>query len=424
MIYRVQPSRLDGAVAIPGSKSHTIRALVCALLAGGESTIESPLDSADTRACLAMVRRFGADVREEAGRWVVTGRGGRLMVPDDVVDTGNSGTSLYMGLGVAALAEGWTVFTGDRQIRSRPAGPLLASLRDLGCRAESTRGNDMPPVIVRGRMRGGRTSVEAHTSQYLSSLLLSAPCADNESVIDVPLLNEAPYVAMTLAWLDRLGIVYTSDGMRRFTVPGGQRYRSFNEFIPADFSSATFFIVAAAVTGSRITLKGLDFADTQGDRAVVDIMESMGARVEKGERAITIEGGDLTGGVFDLNAIPDALPALAVAGCFARGETRLINVPQARHKETDRIAVMRSELAKMGADIDETPDGLSIRQSKLAGAAVHGHGDHRVVMALTVAGLAARGETTIDTAESVAVTFPAFRELLVSLGANIEMAEG
>jgi len=272
-------------------------------------------------------------------------------------------------------------------------------------------------------MRGGRTSVEAHTSQYLSSLPLAAPCADGESVIDVPLLNEAPYVSMTLSWLDRLGIVYKNEDMKRFTVPGGQRYRSFNESIPADFSSATFFVVAAAITGARITLEGLDFTDTQGDRAVVDIIERMGARVEKGERSITVEGGELEGGVFDLNAIPDALPALAVAGCFARGETRLVNVPQARLKETDRIAVMRSELSKMGAGIDETPDGLVIRQSDLSGAAVRGHADHRVVMALSVAALAARGETTIDTAESVAVTFPAFRELMCSLGADIELME-
>ncbi|OPZ35163.1 MAG: 3-phosphoshikimate 1-carboxyvinyltransferase [Spirochaetes bacterium ADurb.BinA120] len=423
MRYRVKTSRPEGEVAIPGSKSHTIRALVCGLLAGGESAIEAPLDSADTRSCLAMVQSFGAGVREESGRWIVSGRGGRPVVPDDVVDVGNSGTSLYMGLGVAALAEGISVFTGDGQIRSRPAGPLLASLRDLGCMAESTRGNDIPPLVIRGRMKGGRTSVEAHTSQYLSSLLLAAPCADGETRIEVPLLNEAPYVAMTLSWMDRLGIEYKNDGMKRFVIPGGQSYRPFTGSIPADFSSAAFFIVAAAVTGSRITLKGLDLADTQGDRAVVDIVESMGARVERGERAITIEGGTLKGGTFDLNAIPDALPALAVAGCLARGETRLVNVPQARLKETDRIAVMRSELSKMGADIEEKPDGLVIRGGGLKGALLHGHGDHRVVMALSVAGMAAGGETTIDTAESAAVTFPAFGELMSSLGADIELLE-
>jgi len=272
-------------------------------------------------------------------------------------------------------------------------------------------------------MKGGRTSVEAHTSQYLSSLLLAAPCADGETRIEVPLLNEAPYVAMTLSWLDRLGIEYKNDGMKRFVIPGRQSYRPFVGSIPADFSSAAFFIVAAAVAGSRITLKGLDLADTQGDRAVVDIVESMGARVERGERAITIEGGALQGGTFDLNAIPDALPALAVAGCFARGETRLINVPQARLKETDRIAVMRSELSKMGADIEEKPDGLVIRGGGLKGALLRGHGDHRVVMALSVAGMAAVGETAIDTAESAAVTFPAFGELMSSLGADIELLE-
>ncbi len=420
MKFIVTPSILKGEVTVPGSKSHTIRALVLGLLAGGESVIEYPLDSSDTRSCLQMVKNFGADVYEDKNLWRVRGLGGNIPAPNDVIDTGNSGTSLYIGLGVAALAGGYTVFTGDHQIRNRPAGPLLAAINDLGGWAVSTRGNDKPPLVIRGRIKGGATRIEAHTSQYLTALLIAAPLAEKETVIDVPLLNEAPYISMTLSWLDRAGIEYQNENFTRFRLPGGQQYKNLNTYIPADFSSATFFLAAAAVTGSKLILKGLDFSDTQGDKDVVGILERMGVQVVRDDRRITVEGGALRGGEFDLNAIPDALPALAVVGCFAEGETRLVNVPQARLKETDRIAVMCAELKKMGADIEERPDGLVIRKSRLTGTDLHGHHDHRVVMALAVAGLAARGVTRIDTAESVSVTFPNFRELMNELNAVID----
>ncbi len=423
MKFFVTPSRLKGAVAIPGSKSHTIRALVFALLGEGESHIERPLDSSDTRSCRAMVSHFGARVDDAGDTWNVAGTGGEIAAPADIVDVGNSGTSLYLGMGIASLARGHSVFTGDHQIRSRPADALIAAINDLGGSSFSTRGNGMPPLVVGGKITGGETAVRAVTSQYLSSLLIAAPCATGDSVIHVPLLNEKPYVTMTMAWLDRLGITYTTDNYRSFSIPGGQRYPAFRGRVPADFSSATFFLVAAAITGSTLVLKGLDWNDTQGDKEVVNILGAMGAGVSIGEGEITITGGGLRGGTFDLNAIPDALPALAVAGCFAEGETRLVNVPQARLKETDRISVMHAELKKMGALIEERPDGLIIRRSGLRGCPVDGHHDHRVAMALAVAGLAADGRTTIATAESVSVTFPDFSDLMISIGADITREE-
>ncbi len=423
MRFIVNPSALRGSIDIPGSKSHTIRALAFALLADGTSRIEKPLDSSDTRSCLAMVRGFGGEVTEAGECWTVRGSGGYIPAPDNIIDVGNSGTTLYIGIGIATLIDGITVLTGDGQIRNRPAQGLLDAVTGLGASARSTRGNGKPPVVVEGKLSGGSTAIEAVTSQYLTSLLIAAPLAPHDSLIDVPLLNEAPYVDMTLRWLDTLGIGYTRDGYRKFFMKGGQRYRAFGTAIAADFSSATFFLVAAAVTGSEITLQGLDFDDPQGDKAVVSILKDMGATVDIADRSLSIRGGELRGGTFDLNAIPDALPALAVAGCFAKGETRLVNVPQARLKETDRIAVMREELAKMGADIEERPDGLIIRPSRLRGARVSGHDDHRVVMALAVAGLACDGETRIDTAESVSVTFPGFMGLLRSLGGSIQLKE-
>ncbi|NLW94863.1 MAG: 3-phosphoshikimate 1-carboxyvinyltransferase [Chlamydiae bacterium] len=417
----VAPSRLAGEVEIPGSKSHTIRAVVLASLASGTSRIVAPLDSSDTRAALDAARLFGAEV--SAGEeWIVTGTAGRPVLPVDVVDVGNSGTTLRIFLGVAALCDGWTFFTGDEQTKRRPLQPLIDAYRLLGAEGFCARGNGCAPAALRGRITGGRTEIRAVTSQFLSSLLVSAPLAERDTEIRVLQLNEAPYVEMTLAWLEGLGVVWERRGWERFSVRGGQGYRAFERRIPGDFSSATFFLCAAAATGSELLVRGLDTADVQGDRAVVGMLAEMGAKVEPVPGGLRIRGGDLRGAEFDLNATPDALPALAAAACFASGETRLRNVPQARLKETDRIAVMARELAKMGADVEELQDGLVIRGRPLRGARVSGHGDHRVVMALAVAGLAAEGETVVDTAEAVRVTFPTFVDLMRRCGASMELA--
>ena len=423
MKFIVKPSKVSGSIDIPGSKSHTIRALVLGLLAEGESVIRAPLESSDTRSCMEMVKKFGAEIVEEKNLWRVKGTGGTPVVPYDVIDTGNSGTSMYFGLGIASLVNGYSIFTGDYQTRNRPVYALLKSIADLKGTAFSTRGNNKLPVVIKGKIKGGITSVEAQTSQYLSSLLIAAPLASGDTTIQTALLNERPYVEMTLAWLNKLGIKYTNKEFKNFFFSGGQKYKAFIEHIPADFSSAAFFLVAASITGSELVLNGLDFFDSQGDKEIVNILRAMGSEIESRGASLRIKGEKLKGGVFDLNLIPDALPCLAIAGCFAEGETRLINVAQARLKETDRIKVMAGELKKMGADIEEMPDGLVIRRSTLKGTEVSGHDDHRIVMALSVAGLASDGQTEIDTAQSASVTFPGFFDLMKSINAGIEKVE-
>jgi len=414
----VEPSTLAGTARVPGSKSHTIRALAIASMAKGVSQLRRPLDSLDTRACVGVCRGLGAKVKT-AETWAVEGFGGQPTCPEDVLDVANSGTTLRVGLGMAALGQDWAVFTGDEQVRSRPSGPLLEALEALGARAFSTRGNGRPPIVVRGPLRGGKAEVACPTSQYLSSLLLACPLAQDDSEIVVTELNERPYVEMTLAWLDSQGIRYEREGFERFIIPGGQAYKPFEREIPGDYSSATFLFCAAAVTGSEIKVAGLDPDDTQGDKAVLDILAAMGAEVRWEADGVVVRGRELRGGDFDLNATPDALPALAATACFASGTTRLLNVPQARIKETDRIAVMHRELAKMGGRLEELPDGLVVTGTALHGAAVDGHGDHRVVMALALAGLGARGRTEVAGAEAAAVTFPEFVPLLQGLGARI-----
>ncbi|NSW92844.1 MAG: 3-phosphoshikimate 1-carboxyvinyltransferase [Firmicutes bacterium] len=421
MLLKVRKSNaLKGArVRIPGSKSHTIRALFIASLADGKSDILKPLVSEDALSAVRACKSFGAQIDVNEDNFIVQGFKSSPQTPEDIVNVGNSGTTLRLGLSVAALAEGYTVFTGDGQIRKRPVGPLVEAINNLGATAFTTRNNGMAPVVIKGRMKGGKTEIDAYTSQFLSSLLISCPLLEKDTEINITRLNEVPYIEMTLWWLDKQGIKYENNGFKRIYIYGGQEYKGFKISIPGDFSSATFFMVLAAISGDEIVLENLDMTDPQGDKLVLSILENMGAKVTYDGNLIIIKGDKLKGMEIDMNSIPDALPAMAVAGCFAHGETRLVNVPQARLKETDRISVMCRELKKMGADISELPDGLVIRKSRLKGCEVDGHYDHRVVMALAVAGLNAEGTTIISTAEAMNVTFPEFANLARECGYNI-----
>jgi 3-phosphoshikimate 1-carboxyvinyltransferase len=422
MRLTVRRSRLHGTVEIPSSKSHTIRAVAIGALAEGESLIRNPLVAEDTLAAVRAYRLFGAQIDCDKD-WTVHGVSSRPRVPENVIDVGNSGTTLYIALGTAALVTGMSVLTGDDQIRRRPAGPLIKAINALGASVESTRNNDAAPLVVRGPMRGGNISLDSSkTSQYLTSLLINCPLAAGDTSICVENLVEKPYIDMTLSWLASENVQLEQDGYERFHIPGAQTYPPFDRWIPGDFSSATFFMCAAAITGCGLMLLGLDPNDTQADKRVVDMLSQMGVQVGWEEDGLRIKGDGLVGGTFDLGDTPDALPALAVTACFAEGETRLINVAQARHKETDRISVMREELSKMGADVEELPDGLIIRGGPIHAAHVDGRRDHRIVMALAVAGLACDGETVVEGAEALSVTFPTFVDLMRNVGGDIAVS--
>jgi len=422
----VKKSRLKGTVAIPGSKSHTIRAVAIASLADGASLIRDPLDSSDTRAAVACYRALGAAIDTSDPKcWKVSGTGGRIGIPEGIIDVGNSGTTLRVAMGSAALAatDQSVSFTGDEQIQTRPVGPLIDSLNDLGAKCVSLKDNGKVPVEITGSLRGGKTAIAAATSQYLSSLLLCTPLASEDTEINVSLLNEPGYVQMTLDWLDKQQIEYENEQMRRFLVKGNQNYRAFDAHVAADFSSATFFLCGAVLAGDDVTLIGLDFADSQPDKAVVDYLRQMGATIDTGKSSVVVRSSRLHGAELDMNETPDALPAMAVTAAFAEGTTKLWNVPQARSKETDRIACMARELKKMDVKVEELPDGLIIEGGRPGSAELHGWADHRIVMALSLAGLNLDGQSSIDTAEAINVTFPDYVELMKSIGADMEVAD-
>lgn len=421
-------------ILIPGSKSHTIRALLIAAMAKGESVLFGPLVSSDTLSCVEAIEAMGATVTRDDEKWIVKGVKSNFFDSDNReevrIDVGNSGTTLYLATTLAALSSRPFTFDGDEQIRRRSAGNLLNALRMLGVDIDATNG-EFAPYTVRGPITGGKTSVECPTSQYLSALLLALPLVsgkrgDGQAVndgteVNVPLLYEKPYVDMTLRYLSEQGVeVSINDEFSQFVVPCGQRYKSFHKRIPADFSSATFFFCAAAITGRQLMFPALDREDSQGDKAVLDILEAMGCVVLWDDLGVSVQGplaGNLLkGGTFDLNAIPDSLPALAVAACFADSPVRLENVPQARDKETDRIAVMAKELTTLGSSIEELEDGMIITPNNgLRGGDVFGHGDHRIIMALSIAGLRTSNPVILDDTAAVAITFPGFFDILGKL---------
>jgi 3-phosphoshikimate 1-carboxyvinyltransferase len=415
---KTSKSILAGDISIPASKSHTIRAVAIAGMAEGRSILGKPLISADTSSCINSMVKFGGKV-EKKGDLTITGNKGVISPGCKRIDVGNSGTSLRILTALAALASHPITFDGDDSIRKRPMEPLLSALRNLGADVNSTNGKC--PFTIRGPIKGGKTEVDGISSQFLTALLLACPLAINNTEIHVNNLHEKPYVELTLGWLRKQSIHFENKGLNWFKITGGQRYKPFKQDIPADFSSATFPLCAAAITGSEIAIRGLDFSDHQGDKEVFSILDKMGVEITRTDQGVFVKGGELHGTEIDMNSTPDALPALAVVGCFARGKTSLVNVAQARLKECDRISALATELRKMNANVEELKDGLVIHESKLLGTRVHGYDDHRMVMALAVAGLASEGETIVDTAESINITYPSFIDDMKNIGANIEL---
>ncbi|MCP4693254.1 MAG: 3-phosphoshikimate 1-carboxyvinyltransferase [Desulfobacterales bacterium] len=426
MKLRVEKTgRLAGEIRIPASKSHTIRGVIVAALARGRSELVKPLFSEDTRAIINAFRAIGAKIERSGDNLVIDGCGADAHAPSRPLDMLNSGTSTNLTIGIlAALGVGGEI-TGDASLRSRPVAALTRALTGLGCRIRFLDQEGCPPLAISGRIQGGEIELDASkSSQYVSSLLMAAPLALGRTELRVKNPTELPYIDMTLKWLDEQGIAYERDGYDYFKIDGGQAYTPIQKAIPADWSSAAFPICAAAVAAdSDVLVKGVDVHDIQGDKAILDYLGEMGADVTLEEGGVRIRGKAPRGKTLDINATPDALPALSVIGCRAAGETRLLNVAHARVKETDRIAVMARELQKMGGDVRELPDGLVIRQSDLNGAEVRGHHDHRVVMSLSIAGLLADGPTLIDTAEAVSVTYPDYVESMRRLGANFRLVE-
>lgn len=421
MKFRASPSEVRGTVRAPPSKSYTHRAIVMAALSGGPCHVRRPLRSEDTEATAAGIEAFGGEVRRGDEELRITAAG--LRTPQEEIDARNSGTTLRLLSGVAALVAGPTVLTGDASLRRRPMAPLLDALTRLGAPSRSRSGDGRPPVEVRGVLRGGEASISGSvSSQFLSSLLIAAPLAPEPTTLLVlPPIRSEPYVEVTRSMLRAFGVrVHAGD--HRFEVPPGQTYRPADVDVPGDFSSAAFPMVAAAIAGGDVTVEGLDLSRPQGDRRILDLLRTFGARVDVSGDRVRVRAGELRGQTVDLNDTPDLFPILAVLATQAHDETRFVNGEHLRLKESDRIETTVALLRAMGADAVATRDGCVVHgPARLRGAFVDCRGDHRILMAAAVAALVADDSVDITDPWCFRVSYPGFLEDFRSLGASMEV---
>lgn len=444
--------KLQGDITVPSSKSHTIRALIFAMLANGSSRIRNPLHSVDCMSTVKAIQLLGAMVdTTRLNDWLVVGAGRDLQVPSDVINVGNSGSLLYFLAPICATLNGTSVFTGDTSIRRRPVRHMTDALTSLGASAYTTQSTkNAPPIVVTGVMGENQTLETAGevSSQYISGIMIAASLLKGTTTIKLTNPKETPFLQMTRVWLEELGAkVEITKSFKEIRVTGKDGgYSAFDKTVPSDWEAVAFPLVAALITRSTIRITNIDTSKTQGDAAIVDALKLMGADIT--EETINNNGASQTNLVIkpsylslehfsdrhltvNLSGYPDALCALAVAGCFNEGTLVLEDIGVCRHKETDRIDVMQRELSMLGAIVKTGDDWMSITghspflkdgninpSFNLNGANVDSHKDHRVAMALACAGLGIRnGKVRVKDAECCNVSFPNFVKTMNKIGA-------
>lgn len=406
---------INGHVNAPPSKSFTHRAILIASLAKGVSKIKHPLYSEDTNATLESCQALGIDIKTNVEECLIMGTGGNFKTPEDILNVRNSGTTLRLMSSAASLAPDYTILTGDHSLRTRPMQELIQSLEKLGVSVTSSRGNGRAPLIVKGGFHGGRTSIPGDiSSQFISSILITAPYAENP--VDLKINGKfisKPYVDITLDIMEEFGVEVESIDMNEFHVEP-QRYKGREYTVEGDYSSSSYLIAAAAVLDSNLTVQNLKSNSKQGDKFILDIVKDMGCEVNLKKNQVNIQGqGRLEGVDVNLENTPDLLPTVASLGAMAEGTTRIYGVEHARFKETDRIHACALELSKLGVSLKENEDGLTIKGG-VKGGVVDSHNDHRMVMALYLIGLKVGG-VKIQNASVYDVSFPNFIEVMERL---------
>jgi 3-phosphoshikimate 1-carboxyvinyltransferase len=405
-------SGVRGTFEVPGSKSYTNRALICAALAKGESLLTNASDSDDTALLANGLNQMGVLVLREGSRLRVQGAGGVLHAPKFPIPVQNAGTTLRFMLSLAALAQGRTVFEGSERMGERPNDDLLAALACLGVRA-SHQSHSAQYEVAGGGLNGGEVHVRGdRSSQFLSSLLLVAPYArgDIRIIVDGPLAS-AGYVKMTLEVMEGFGGGIGDDGGGRlYTVSSSKKYDAAEFEVETDASGATYGMAAAAITGGSVIIPRLRLDSGQADIGFARILADMGCTIAQEGPDLRITGGGTLRGVdVDMNGLPDAVPTMAVVALFAEGPTRIRNIGHLRFKESDRLGALERELRKLRAEVVILEDGLEIRPSPLRGIPLETYEDHRLAMAFSLIGLRIPG-VTVGSPGCVRKSFPRYWE--------------
>ncbi len=414
---------LSGSVRAPGSKSVTHRSLEIAALAEGESLLDNSLISGDTRSTIEALRGWGVTVEESGNQVRVEGTGGLLSMSKREVDLGNSGTSLRFLTTLAGLVPGRSVLTGDESLRSRPMGDLLGALKVIGVDARSVNDNGAAPIEVNGtgRVRGGEVSIRGSvSSQFISSLLMPGSYFEDGIALGiVGELKSGPYVKLTSHVMSSFGIEPARSGST-ISVPSGRRFSGRSFQVDGDYSSSSFLMCAAALTGSAVEVTGLRQGSHQADERFTSILKAMGCAVERSGDSVRVEGAGLSGIEVDLSESPDLLPPVAVLAAVAEGNSRITGVEHARLKESDRITAIHQEFGRLGISTTERADGIEFPGgARPRGREAFSWGDHRIAMALVVLGLVSDG-MVVRGASCIPISYPGFYEDMRSLGAKLK----
>lgn len=410
-------SKIDAKVCVPGSKSLTHRAFIVAALANGKSHLENILYAEDTMLTASALNQMGVDIKIDGKTATVIGRAGKIFAPKKEIYLGNSGTSMRLLTAISALGDGRFILTGDSRMKQRPIADLLDALNLLGVSAYSIDKSGCPPVAIEAKgIMGGRTGVKTNiSSQFLSGLLLAAPYAKNDVIIEViGNLPSKSYIDLTLKVMEDFGVRINYEDYKHFFIPSRQVYKARDYTIEGDLSSASYFFAAAAILKGKVTVFPIDIDSKQPDIGFLGILEEMGCKAVAKQREVTVVGGDLKGISVDMNAMPDLVPTLAVVAAFAKGDTIIKNVAHLRAKECDRLSAIATELMNMGVKVEEKEDGLIIKGGGLEGAIIETYNDHRIAMSFAIAGLKVPGIKIINPA-CVNKSFPEFWDILESL---------
>jgi 3-phosphoshikimate 1-carboxyvinyltransferase len=406
---------IDLHFTAPPSKSYTHRALIAASLARGNSRIIRPLDADDTRVTTGALQALGAEIVPDGEDLRVRGTDGNLRTPEGLtLDLRNSGTTMRLLASIALLSGGPVILTGSSRMQERPVGALASALNASGGRIEYLGKQGCPPIKVQGHFTGGRIAIPGDTSsQFISSILLAAPYADNEvdlSVTSTP--RSRSYLDLTVDIMQAFGAGVRRNGYSRFTVDNQIKYSGREYMVEGDYSSASYFFAIAAACRGKVTVGNLNPHSVQGDRAFVDAVESMGCRVAYGKSEVTVEGTDVLEGIeIDMSSSPDTVQTLCVLAATARSPSRIKGIAHLRFKESDRIAAIADNLRALGGDVRAGDDFILIRPAPLHGGTIDPRDDHRTAMSFAVLGLAVGG-ISISDPECVRKSFPGFWDAL------------
>jgi 3-phosphoshikimate 1-carboxyvinyltransferase len=398
----------------PPAKAYTLRALILAALASGNSTIHRPLMAHDQVHMIECLRGLGIKIIERKEKLVITGGGGRFKPTVDQLFVGESGVTCNILCSAANLSDSPLTLTGAPRILERPIGEVISGMRQLGCAINYLGEDGFPPVrLAGGGVPGGRVEMHgAKTSQYFSSMAITAACADADVHITcLDEMTERPYFDITLEMMNQFGVTARNNDYRTITIPSGQQYSGKDITIEGDYSSASFFFMGAAITGSKLSVTGLNVKSLQGDKAFLDILEMMGCAVKRTGSTIVVKGTPLKAVKMNMVDIPDLLPPAAVTAAFADGTSTFTRVGHLRHKECDRLEVVREGLEKMGVNAWYDDDSFYVEGNKesIHGTTIDPYNDHRIAMSFAMAGLVT-GNQLIEDESCVSKSFPDFWE--------------